>query len=92
LRPEHLRLKETVLTYRAAFDRTKEGRQVLAWLIESCGFFRRIDTEEQKAAHNWGVYLLENMGITQGVNYSRLVDAILNLSIPDEAIDRVGRV
>jgi len=87
-KPEHLRLRETVLTWRAGFERNDPGRDVLAWIIESCGFFKVIETEEQKAAHNWGVYLLENMGMTQGVNYRRLVDAMLNLTIPEEAIDK----
>lgn len=80
------RLRETVLTYRAAFD-TKAGRQVLAWLVERCGFLKPIESEEQRVLHNWGITLMENMGIVQGVNYERLVDAILNMTIPDEAID-----
>ena len=81
------RPKATILTYRAAFERTAEGRQVLAWLVERCGLFKKIESEEQRAIHNWGVYLLENMGITQGLNYDRLIDAILSLTIPEEAID-----
>ena len=86
--PERQRLRETVLTWRAGFERTDAGREVLAWIIESCGFLKTIDSEEARHAHNWGVYLLENMGFTQGINYRRLVDAMLNLSIPDEAIDK----
>ena len=82
------RHKQTILTYRAAFERTVEGRQVLSWLVEHCGLMRKIETEEQRVLHNWGVSLLENMGMTQGVNYQRLVDGLLTLTIPDEAIDK----
>ena len=80
------RLRETVLTYRAAFG-TQAGRQVLGWLVERCGFLKPIETEEQRLLHNWGIALLENMGSLQEFNYERLVDAILSLTIPDEAID-----
>lgn len=48
---------------------------------------KRIDTEEQRVLHNWGIEMLENMGMTQGPNYRLLVDAILKLGIPEEAID-----
>jgi len=82
------RRKETILTYRAAFERSVEGRQVLAWLVEHCGLLRPIENEEQRVLHNWGVNLLENMGMTQGFNYDRLVDDLLRLTIPIEAIDK----
>lgn len=60
---------------------------MLVWLIERCGMMKRIDTEEQRVLHNWGIEMLENMGMTQGPNYRLLVDAILKLGIPEEAID-----
>jgi hypothetical protein len=49
--------------------------------------FRRIENEEQRVLHNWGIELLENMGLTQGMNYKGVVDALLKLGIPDEAFD-----
>jgi hypothetical protein len=86
------RLPETVLTYRAALGGSpglqgEAGRQVFFWLIERCGIFRRIENEEQRVLHNWGIELLENMGLTQGINYKGVVDALLKLGIPDEAFD-----
>jgi hypothetical protein len=57
-------------------------------LLESGGIFKSIENEQQRAAHNQIVYLLENMGMTQGVNYDRLADLLLTLTIPDEAIDK----
>lgn len=88
LNRKRLRLRETILSYRQTFERDKVSRQTLGWLIESCGFLKKIETEEQRLIHNWGIYLLENLGALQGLNYERLVDAILNLTIPDEAIDK----
>jgi len=55
--------------------------------LEGAGFLKVIETEEQKQIHNYGVRLLENMGMTQGVNYRRLVDMLLSLTIPEESID-----
>ncbi|MFH1742508.1 MAG: hypothetical protein ABIH23_26180 [bacterium] len=81
---------ETILTYRAAFSRSEEGRQVLAWLLENAGFMKTIETDEQVQIHNYGIRLLENMGMTQGVNYKRLVDMLLTLTIPEESIDSGG--
>ena len=46
-----------------------------------------IKSEEQRVLHNWGIEMLENMGMTQGPNYRMLVDAMLKFGIPDEAID-----
>jgi hypothetical protein len=48
---------------------------------------KRIDTEEQRVLHNWGIEMLDNMGMTQGPNYRKLVDAVLKFGIPEEAID-----
>ena len=85
------RPKETILSYRAAYGRTQEGRWAFARLLESGGFLKRIDNEEQRATHNMMVTLIENMGMTQGVNaselYDRLAVLLLNLTIPDEAIE-----
>lgn len=66
---------------------TEAGRVALIWYLERCGLMKRIETEEQRVLHNWGIELLENMGITQGINYRMLVDAILKFGIPNEAID-----
>ena len=60
---------------------------MLIWLIERCGLMKRIETEEQRVLHNWGIEMLENMGMTQGPNYRLLVDAMLKLGIPEEAVD-----
>ena len=85
------RPKETILTYRAAFERTQEGKWAFARLLESGGLLKRIESDEQCAAHNMMITLLENMGMTQGVNateiYDRLGAMLLGLTIPDEAID-----
>jgi hypothetical protein len=48
---------------------------------------KRIETDEQRVLHNWGIELLENMGLTQGLNYDRLVEAMQRFTIPDEAVD-----
>ena len=89
LNPRRRRLRETILSYRRTFERDKISRQTLAWLLESCGLLRMVETEEQRVLHNWGIYLLENMGALQGLNYEDLVDAVLSLTIPEEAIDKV---
>lgn len=86
-----VRLRETVVAYRATFGKDDLGRQVLTWLLDRCGMFRRIETEEQRVLHNWGIELLENMGTVQGLNYRGLVDALLKFQIPDEALDAVTR-
>jgi hypothetical protein len=49
-----------------------------------------IETDEQRVLHNWGIELLENMGLTQGMNYGALVESLLKLGIPDEALDPVA--
>jgi len=51
---------------------------------------KTIETDEQVQIHNYGIRLLENMGMTQGVNYKRLVDMLLTLTIPEESIDSGG--
>jgi hypothetical protein len=57
--------------------------------LQSGGLLKRIENEEQRAAHNYMVTLLENMGMTQGVNeeelYNRLGEMLLRLTIPDES-------
>jgi hypothetical protein len=82
------RTRETVICYRHTFEKDDISRQTLAWIVESCGLFKKVETEEQRAAHNWGIYLLENLGVLQGLNYGKLIDAMLNLPIPEEAIDK----
>lgn len=84
------RTAETVRYYRHAYGKDEISRWAFARLLESGGIFKRIDTEEQKAAHNATVTLLENMGMTQGVNYDRLAGLMFSLTIPDEAIDPEG--
>jgi hypothetical protein len=81
------RTKETILWYRHAYEKDAQSKWAFARLIESGGLFKAIITDEQRAAHNQIVYLLENMGMTQGVNYDKLAELLLALTIPDEAID-----
>jgi len=93
-RPEG-RTRDTVAIYRTVFGKAPGiqgdmGRQVFAWLVERCGLFQKIETDEQRILHNWGVELLENMGLIQGMNYRSLVDAIMQFGVPDEAIDKEG--
>jgi len=94
LNRENARLKETIQVYRTVFGTApgtqgEVGRVVFGWLLERCGMFMRIETEEQRVLHNWGIELLDNMGLTQGMNYKALVESILKLGIPDEALDPV---
>ncbi len=81
------RTRQTILWYRGAYGENEQTRWAFARLIESGGLFKRIETDEQKAAHNYIVTLLENMGFTQGINYDKLAEAFFNLGIPEEAID-----
>lgn len=79
---------ETIANYRNVFQRDEAGKLVMIWFLERCGLMRRIENEEQRVLHNWGIEMLENMGITQGFNYRALVDAVLRFAIPKEAIDQ----
>lgn len=79
---------ETIFNYRNVFGRDEGGKLVMIWFLERCGLMRRIENEEQRVLHNWGIELLENMGLTQGINYRALVDAVLRFGIPKEAIDQ----
>ncbi len=81
------RTRETVLYYRKVYLDSPEGRWALARFFESCGLLRRIENDEQRVMHNQAVYLLENMGLTQGANYDRLCQLLGALTIPDEALD-----
>lgn len=70
--------------YRAPFTRDENGKQVLTWLMQRCGFLQKIETEEQRLIHNWGVVLLENMGILgTEANYRSIVDTMLGFPLPD---------
>jgi hypothetical protein len=89
LNRDNARLRETILIYRKVFTENSQSRVVFGWLLERCGLFRPIENEEQRVLHNWGIELLENMGLTQGMNYASIVDALLKLGIPEEAIDPV---
>ena len=90
LRRPDTRVKETVQIYRNVFG-TGHGRIVFGWLLERTGLLMHVETEEQRVLHNWGIELLENMGLTQGMNYGGIVDALLKLGIPDEAVDGESR-
>ena len=85
------RTRETVLWYRHAYEKDKESRWAFARLVENGGLFRPILNEEQKAAHNALVYLLENMGMTQGLNYDMLAEMMLRLPIAEDSIDKENK-
>lgn len=87
LRRQDSRLDITISTYRHTFLRDEYSKKCFVWLLERCGMFKRVETEEQRILHNWGIELLENMGLTQGLNYDRLVEAMQRFTIPQEAID-----
>ena len=57
-----------------AHDRSRRDEQQVS----------RIETEEQRMIHNYMVTLLENMGITQGLNFDALIDSMLALTIPEK--------
>ena len=74
----------TAALYRAPFTRDENGKLVLTWLLQRAGFLKRIDTDEQRMLHNWGIELLENMGVLDtDKNYRSVVDALLALPLPD---------
>ena len=77
----------TVLAYRQTFLRDEYTRKVFVWLLERCGMWKKVETDEQRVLHNWGIELLENMGLVQGLNYDRIVDAMTKFTIPKEAVD-----
>ena len=79
----------TILAYRQTFNRDEYSRKVFVWLLERCGIFKRVETEEQRILHNWGIELMENMGLTQGLNYDALVELALKFGIPKDAVDTV---
>ena len=80
------RPKTLIVAYRQVFDFSPAGKAVLGHLLGSYGLFQRIESDEQRARHNMGVELLEHLGAVQGLNYERLVESILKLTIPEEAI------
>ena len=70
--------------WRAPFTREENGKLVLVWLLKNSGLLQEIKTEEQRMIHNWGIALLENMGILgTEENYKRIVDALLALPLPE---------
>jgi hypothetical protein len=87
LRRPDSRPQITVLAYRQTFLRDEYSRKVFVWLLERCGTFKRVETDEQRVLHNWGIELLENMGLIQGLNYDRIVDAMTKFPVPTEAVD-----
>jgi hypothetical protein len=84
------RLDITILAYRQTFLRDENTRKVFVWLLERCGIFKRVVTDEQRVLHNWGIELMENMGLIQGLNYDRLVESLQRFTIPQEAVDPTG--
>jgi hypothetical protein len=84
------RPKTLIVAYRQVFDFSPAGKAVLAHLLGSYGLFQRIENDEQRSRHNMGVELLEHLGAVQGLNYERLIESILKLTIPAEAVEDEG--
>ncbi len=81
--PQAERDRLTKEMYRRVFLGSDEGRIVLGWILQTCGFLKEIKTEEQRAAHNWGVTLLENLGCDtkQPFEYGRIIEALASTVI-----------
>ena len=79
--------RDMILSYRQTFDYPGTGKLVLADLLANSGILKRIDSEEQRVRHNMGIELLEALGAVQGLNWERLVECILNLTVPTEAVE-----
>ena len=77
--------RDSVLFTRDAFQRNPDG---YVWLLDDCGLLKRIENDDQRAIHNWGVNLLENAGAGMPLNRYGVLHAILNTilagDIPDE--------
>jgi hypothetical protein len=80
-----LRSKKAIEKWRRAFH-SPDGRWALAELLRDSGLLQVIETEPQRIAHNQAVALLENLGALQGKNYRRIVDCILAMEIPPQAV------
>jgi len=73
--------RRSELLYRNVFLENENGRLVLNSLLQQCGLLRMIGSEEQRILHNWGVYLLANLGLdtmsaTGMVDYGNVIDAL----------------
>jgi hypothetical protein len=72
------------LMYRNVFLESPNGRLVLNSMLQSCGLLRVVENEEQRILHNWGVYLLSNLGLdiatVKGVvDYNDLIDSLAKI-------------
>lgn len=56
---------------------------VLGWILQTCGFLKEIKTDEQRAAHNWGVALIENLGCdtTHPIEYGQIIEALAKMVV-----------
>ena len=78
--------KYATLMYRNVFLENPNGRLVLNSLLQSCGLLRVIENDEQRILHNWGVYLLANLGLdtttVKGVvDYNNVIDALASMKV-----------
>lgn len=80
------RPKQQIQSYRFALAREAERDWLIHWL-GTCGLLQRIETDEQRVRHNMAIEMLEHLGAIQGENWERLVDAVLSLPVPKEAIE-----
>jgi len=85
------RPRPLLLSYRNTFDRSADGKLVLKHLLGTYGLLSHVETEEQRIRHNVGVELLEHLGVVQGLNWDAFVDALLRLTIPNEAIEQEAK-
>ena len=55
------------------------GLYSLAWILQRCRFFDRIESEEDRARYNFAVELLESMGIYQMHNLYQFAQKLSEL-------------
>lgn len=72
--------------YRNVLLDNPNGRLVLNMLLRSCGLLKLVENEEQRVLHNWGVYLLYNLGLDHAeekglVDYTNLIDALAKIQV-----------
>lgn len=66
--------------YRQVLLGNENGRVVLTFLMQTCGLLKEIKTDEQRTLHNWGVALLENMGMAKDSEvYARMIESLARM-------------
>ena len=91
---DSVRNNQSVAMFRQYLRRDPSAKWQFIRFLEHGGFLKRIDSSsesimrEHVAMHNWVITELENLGIVQGGNLEKIVDFLLTLEIPPEAIDK----